>query len=253
MESFWVFRRHSSLCFSTERVFSPRCALARSNVIRSIYFIKIFQGRQPWVRRISGQYTSLQAGFLVLCGWVFHNGRGHIVLLRNKHIHTSIFIKHICTSYTFLHAVDSTTPLLSAQRISPLRFVGINKHFPLHQARSCMSTQPLAWKRQRKFVTHLTQRRRGPKIVQYTDGQEQVIEQRTWFLLPLLTPPKTLRACVGPSSLMPETNCKGDGVVGKCHNDMRCCDYLVSRSVCSCVLDEPVIWQRAVLMHLGLC
>ena len=30
------------------------------------YFIKIFQGRQPWVRRISGQYSSLQAALLVL-------------------------------------------------------------------------------------------------------------------------------------------------------------------------------------------
>ena len=59
-----------------------------------------------------------------------------------------------------------------------------------------------------KFFTHLIQRRRGPEIAQYTDGQDQVIEQRTWFLLPLLTPPKTLRACVGPSSLMPKTNCK---------------------------------------------
>ena len=26
-------------------------------------------------------------------------------------------------------------------------------------------------------------------------------------------------------------------------------DYPVSRSVRSCVLDEPVIWQRAVLTH----
>ena len=32
-----------------------------------------------------------------------------------------------------------------------------------------------------KFFAHLIQRRRGPKIVQYTDGQEQVIEQRPWF------------------------------------------------------------------------
>ena len=31
-------------------------------------------------------------------------------------------------SYTCLHTGDSTTPLLSAQRVSPLRFVGINKH-----------------------------------------------------------------------------------------------------------------------------
>ena len=91
------------------------------------------------------------------------------------------------------------------------------------------------------FFTHLIQRRPGPKIVQYTDGQDQVIEQRTWFLLPLLTPPKTLRACVGPSSLMPETNCKGGDVVGECINESRCCDYPISRSVCSCVVDEPVI------------
>ena len=38
---------------------------------------------------------------------------------------------YICTSYTCLHTCDSTTPLLSAQRVSPLRFVGINKHPPL--------------------------------------------------------------------------------------------------------------------------
>ena len=31
-----------------------------------IYFITNFQGRQPWVRRISGQYSSLQAALLVL-------------------------------------------------------------------------------------------------------------------------------------------------------------------------------------------
>ena len=37
-----------------------------------------------------------------------------------------------------------------------------------------MPTQPLAWKTTKKFLTHLTQRRRGPKIVQYTDGQEQI-------------------------------------------------------------------------------
>ena len=34
---------------------------------------------------------------------------------------------YICTSYTCLHTGDFTTPLLSAQRVSPLRFVGINK------------------------------------------------------------------------------------------------------------------------------
>ena len=100
-----------------------------------------------------------------------------------------------------------------------------------------------------KFCTHLIQRRRGLKIVQYTDGQEQVIEQRTSFLLSLLTPPKTLRACVGPSSLMPKTNCEGGDVVGECYNDGRCYDYPVSCSVCSCVLDEPVIWQRTVLTY----
>ena len=37
---------------------------------------------------------------------------------------------YICTSYTCLHTGDSTTPLLSAQRVSPLRFVGINKQCP---------------------------------------------------------------------------------------------------------------------------
>ena len=92
-----------------------------------------------------------------------------------------------------------------------------------------MSTQHrLLEKRQKKIRIHLMQRRRGPKIVQYTDGQEQVIEQRTSFLLPLLTPPETLRAFVGPSSLMPKTNCKGGDVVGECYNDGRCYDYLVS-------------------------
>ena len=35
---------------------------------------------------------------------------------------------YICSSYTCLHTGDSTTPLLSDQRVSPLRFVGINKH-----------------------------------------------------------------------------------------------------------------------------
>ena len=35
---------------------------------------------------------------------------------------------YICTSDTCLHTGDSTTPLLSAPRVSPLRFVGINKH-----------------------------------------------------------------------------------------------------------------------------
>ena len=49
-----------------------------------------------------------------------------------------------------------------------------------------MSAQPLSWKWQMKFFTHLVQKRRGPEITQYTDGQDQVIEQRTWFLLPLL-------------------------------------------------------------------
>ena len=31
-------------------------------------------------------------------------------------------------------------------------------------------------------------------------------------------------------------------MVGECNNDLRCFDYPVSRSVCSCVLDEPVIY-----------
>ena len=35
---------------------------------------------------------------------------------------------YICTSFTCLHTGDSTTPLLSAQRVSPLRFVEINKY-----------------------------------------------------------------------------------------------------------------------------
>ena len=34
---------------------------------------------------------------------------------------------YIYTYFTY-HTGDSTTPLLSAQRVSPLRFVGINKH-----------------------------------------------------------------------------------------------------------------------------
>ena len=36
-------------------------------------------------------------------------------------------------------------------------------------------------------------------------------------------------------------------MVGECYNDGRCYDYLVSCSVCFCILDEPVIWQRTVL------
>ena len=45
------------------------------------YFIKIFQGRQQWVRRISGQYSYLQAALLALViyttriGGSFLNGR----------------------------------------------------------------------------------------------------------------------------------------------------------------------------------
>ena len=112
-----------------------------------------------------------------------------------------------------------------------------------------MSKQSLARKRQIVFLTHLTQRRRDPKIDQYFDCQGHVIEQRPWFLLPLLTLPKTLRACVGPSSLLPKNNCERGDVVGQCYKDLHCCDYRVSRSLCSCVLDEPVIWQRAVLTH----
>ena len=102
-----------------------------------------------------------------------------------------------------------------------------------------MSTQPLAWKRQKKFRTHLIQRRRGPKIVQCTNGQEQVIEQRTSLLPPLLTPPKTLRACVGPRSLMPKTNCRGGNVAGECYNDEQVyiVDYYYT-SDCSCAIDE---------------
>ena len=69
-----------------------------------------------------------------------------------------------------------------------------------------MPTQPLAWRTTKKFLTHLTQRRRGPRTVQYTDGQEEVIEQRTWLLLPLLAPPKTQWACVGPGLLIIKTN-----------------------------------------------
>ena len=35
---------------------------------------------------------------------------------------------YICTFFNCLHTGDSTTPLLFAHRVSPLRFVGINKH-----------------------------------------------------------------------------------------------------------------------------
>ena len=35
---------------------------------------------------------------------------------------------YICTFYICLHTGDSTTPLLSAQRVNPLRFVRINKY-----------------------------------------------------------------------------------------------------------------------------
>ena len=59
--------------------------------------------------------------------------------------------------------------------------------FPLHQARQYMSTQPFSRKRQIRRRTHLIQKRRGPKVVLYTDGLEQVIEQRASLLLPLLT------------------------------------------------------------------
>ena len=38
-------------------------------------------------------------------------------------------------------------------------------------------------------------------------------------------------------------------MVGECYNDGRCYDYLVSCSVCSCVLDDPVIWQRTGLTY----
>ena len=40
-------------------------------------------------------------------------------------------------------------------------------------------------------------------------------------------------------------------MVGECYNDMSCGDYPVSCSVCSCVLDEPVVWQRAVWRHVS--
>ena len=38
-------------------------------------------------------------------------------------------------------------------------------------------------------------------------------------------------------------------MVGECYIDGRCYDYLVSCYVCSCVLVEPVIWQRASLTY----
>ena len=47
------------------------------------------------MRRISGQYSSLQAALLVLViyyvGEFFHNGRGHTVLLKNKHIYIRVY------------------------------------------------------------------------------------------------------------------------------------------------------------------
>ena len=41
--------------------------------------------------------------------------------------------------------------------------------------------------------------------------------------------------------------------MSECYDDLRCFDYPVSRSVCSCVLDQPVIWQRAVVTHFEVC
>ena len=74
------------------------------HIVMRTYFIKIFQGRQPWVRRISGQNSSLQAALLVLViyyvGEFFHNGRGRIVLLKNTHIYTSIDYLHIYKKYS---------------------------------------------------------------------------------------------------------------------------------------------------------
>ena len=51
---------------------------------------------------------------------------------------------YICAFDTCLHIGDSTTPLLSAQRVSLLRFVGINKH--VHQTFGLLdqTTSPLA-------------------------------------------------------------------------------------------------------------
>ena len=51
---------------------------------------------------------------------------------------------------------------------------------------------------------------------------------------------------------MSKSNFKGGDVVGGYNNDLRFCDY-PSRSVGSCVLDEPVIWQRAVATHFYVC
>ena len=52
-----------------------------------------------------------------------------------------------------------------------------------------------------------------------------------FILLPLITPPRTLRPCVGPNSLIPKTNRKGGDVVGEFYNDLRFCDYRLSCSV----------------------
>ena len=84
------------------------------------------------------------------------------------------------------------------------------------------------------------QRRRDPKIVQYTDGQDQVIEQRTCFLLPLLTLPKTLRACVEPNSLMPKTNCKQGDILWA--NAIIICAVVVTPSL--------ILFVLAFLMNL---
>ena len=103
------------------------------------------------------------------------------------------------------------------------------------------------------FLAHLIQRRWDPNIVLCTDGQEQVIEDRSWLLLPLPIPPKTIRACVGPRSLMPKTNCKGGDVLGECYIDLRWCDYPVPPSVCSCVLDEPVFFATSSFDAVKVC
>ena len=69
---------------------------------------------------------------------------------------------YICSSYTCLHTGDSTTPLLSAQRVSPLRFVGINhkqKPIPLPYLGYQGKAQP---KIESHFVDRLVNHMRGP-------------------------------------------------------------------------------------------
>ena len=102
-----------------------------------------------------------------------------------------------------------------------------------------------------KVFTNLVWRRRGPEIAQYTNGQDEVIEQRTWFLLPLLTPPRDNTLMRQTQFADAQNQFHRGGVVGEYCSDMCCFDYPASRSVWFCVLGKPVIF--AVWRILGLC